>query len=89
MLIIDKTWQEQLLHQRDVRILDEVSKETRSLLALKRERAKGIVSRNYKGIVKAAKCPYEVIWGTGGAQTKRAKKYDTDGTKYMWITNFN
>lgn len=89
MEIFDKALREQLLYERDRRMLVETDKIQESYLALKRERAKGIVSRQYKAIVSTVAPNCEVIWGQGGAQTKRAAEYDDAGTKYLRITNFN
>lgn len=89
MEIINKVILEQLLYERDSRLLHETNKITMSELALKRERAKGIVSRQYKSIVAVINPPFEVIWGKGGAQTRRIAEYEADGTDYMHITNFN
>ena len=89
MEVFDKTLREQLLYERDRRMLEETDRVQDSYLALKRERAKGIVSRQYKAIVSTIDPGCEVIWGSGGAQTKRAAEYDSAGVRYLRITNFN
>ena len=47
--------------------------------------AKSEVSRVYNSVRVATGVDCEVLWGTGGHQTKRASELDGAGVRFIWI----
>ena len=79
-------WERQLREERDRRIQSAMINAP-SYEQLIHTYAKGKVSRKYKEIVKNVGCPYEVVWGSGGAQTKRIKELQLKGIPFIHITD--
>ena len=83
-----KEMKSDLLTERD-RMMVEYLNEAPSYEYLKRQWAKGKVSRRYKDIVDNAQVGIPVVWGKGGQQTKRINEYKEQGVKYIHIVDFN
>ncbi len=49
---------------------------------------KGKVRRRYKDIVATSGINKEVVWGEGGAQSKRIAKFRNEGTPYIHVPSY-
>ena len=47
--------------------------------------AKTEVSRNYSSLKTLCNHGYEVLWGRGGHQNKRAKELNQKGVAFLWV----
>ena len=86
MVLVGNKWEHELKTERNKRLQAEMINAP-SYEQLIHSYAKSKVSRKYKNIVETVGCPYEVVWGIGGGQTKRMKELDRLGITYIHIVD--